>query len=381
MNPLPPGSTLGVFGGGQLGRMFAQAAARIGYRVHVFAPENNPPAAHVSAYHTRAAYDNLDAVSTFGASVDAVTYEFENIPAGTVAALEKIVPIRPAPGILAITRNRITEKSFLQKKGIPVTPFAHVQTPEALVTAVEKLGGAAVIKTTELGYDGKGQIMMSVTDDPQVIWSALGAPSEVIAEKRIELHGECSILLARDASGRTATYGPFNNEHSHHILDVTTWSAMPHDDTVARRALDIGHAVADALALEGLICVELFIAPNGEVMVNEIAPRPHNSGHLTIEAFSISQFEQQARLTAGHAAVTPAPRAPAAAMANLLGDLWEHGEPDWSPVLGDPRLSLHVYGKKEARPGRKMGHVTALASTAHEAADIVRKARDRLRRA
>jgi len=381
MTPLPPGSILGVFGGGQLGRMFAQAAARLGYRVHVFAPEVHAPAADVSAFHTRASYDDLDAVRTFGESVDAVTYEFENIPAGSVAALEEYVPVRPSPQILAITRNRISEKSFLNKNGIPVTPFERISSADALGAAIERLGGSVVVKTTELGYDGKGQIMMDQSDEPSVIWHKLDSPKEVIVEKRIELAGECSMLLARDAQGRIVTYGPFLNAHSHHILDVTTWSSTPVDAAVARSATDIGLAVANAFALEGLMCVEMFIAQTGEVMVNEIAPRPHNSGHLTIESFSISQFEQQARLTAGHAAVAPVPRAPAAAMANLLGDVWENGDPDWTVVMNDPHLSLHLYGKREARPGRKMGHVTALAPTVDEAAQMVRTARDRLRRA
>lgn len=378
--PLLPGATLGVVGGGQLGRMFAIAAARLGYRVHVLAPEADPPAAQVAAAHTRAAYDDAEAVARFVESVEAVTYEFENIPPETMRQIAERRPVHPAPEVLAITRHRLQEKSFLRDHGIPVTPFMPARSPADLPAAARALGGTVVLKTAEWGYDGKGQTVFREGDDPEAAWKALGRPAECIVERRIELAGEFSVIVARDANGSAVFYGPFHNEHRNHILDVTVWEASPQGPLV-KRAREIGAAVAEAFQLVGLLCVECFVDRNSDVMVNEIAPRPHNSGHLTIEACSISQFEQQARLTAGHSAVAPAPRAPAAAMANLLGDLWSGGEPDWSAVLNDARISLHLYGKREARPGRKMGHLTALASAAKEARELVVAARDKLPRA
>lgn len=371
---LPPNAVLGVVGGGQLGRMFAMAAARIGYRVQVLDPEINPPAAQVAHAHTRAAYDCMESVRSFGKQVDAVTYEFENVPAETVSILNKQVRVSPAPDVLALTRNRITEKSLLQKHGIPVTPFRRAANTADCAASVAALGGSAVVKTTELGYDGKGQVVLRPGDDAEAAWKTIGDPAEAIVEQLIDLASECSVIVARDQNGRMVFYGPFHNVHRNHILDVTTWSAQDTSPQAAE-ARHIGAMVADALKLEGLICVELFVATDGEIMVNEIAPRPHNSGHLTIEACSISQFEQQARLTAGHPATEPHPRAPAAAMANLLGDLWLNGEPNWSIVLEKHDVSLHLYGKAEARPGRKMGHLTALAESPEAAETNVRNAR------
>jgi len=376
---LLPGATLGVVGGGQLGRMFALAAARLGYRVHVLAPEADPPAAQVAAAHTRAAYDDGRAVERFAAAVGAVTYEFENIPPQTLRAIAACRPVRPSPEILEIARHRRKEKTFLRDRGIPVTPFLPAAKPADLPAAARALGGVAVLKTSEWGYDGKGQTVFRADDDPEAAWAALGRPDECIVERRIELAGEFSVIVARDAAGGVVFYGPFHNEHRNHILDVTVWEAEP-KEAAARPAREIGGAVADAFGLVGLICVECFVAANGEIMVNEIAPRPHNSGHLTIEACSIGQFEQQARVTAGLAAVPPVPRAPAAAMANLLGDLWAGGEPDWSAVLNDPAIALHLYGKREARPGRKMGHLTALADTRAAARARVVAARQGLMR-
>lgn len=374
--PLPPGSTLGLFGGGQLGRMFAQAAARMGYHVHVFAPELDAPAAEVARSHTRASYDDLDAVHTFARSVQAVTYEFENVPATAAAALADQVPVRPQPEVLAITRHRLTEKSFLQKHGLPVTPFAPAHNATELADALTRIG-ASVVKTTEFGYDGKGQMVADRPDQAAAVWPALGAPREVIVEQKVDLAGECSMLVARGASGDCVFYGPFYNTHRNHILDLTVWTA--NDATpIAKEAQHIARTIAEAFALEGLICVELFIDQQGRLLVNEIAPRPHNSGHLTIEACSVSQFEQQVRLTAGWAPISPIPRGPAAAMVNLLGDLWSAAPPPWQAVLDEPGVSLHLYGKKEARPGRKMGHLTALTEDASSAEKILRRVRAKL---
>lgn len=378
--PISPatGQPLGVFGGGQLGRMFALAAARLGYPVHVFAPEDQPPAAQVAAHHTRANYDDHDRVLAFAQSVAAVTYEFENIPAATMRLLESVVPVRPGAHLIAIASDRIREKTFFRDHGIPVTPFAVANAAAELPHATQSWE-QAVVKTVSMGYDGKGQTRYRAGDETTAIWAQLGNPEQVIVEQMIDLEKEFSVLVARDSSGASVCYGPFYNTHRHHILDYTTWSAT--DESIAAvTGFELGHAVARALDLTGLLCIEFFMSRTGEIMINEIAPRPHNSGHLTIEAFSISQFEQQARLTAGGPAITPVPRAPAAAMANLLGDLWANGEPDWAAVLHNPRLSLHLYNKGEPRPGRKMGHLTALAETPGEAQEMVLHGRAQLAR-
>jgi 5-(carboxyamino)imidazole ribonucleotide synthase len=374
----PAHQPLGVFGGGQLGRMFALAAARLGYPVHVFSPEPQPPAAQVAAHHTRADYNDHDRVLEFAQRVAAVTYEFENIPATTLHLLESVVPVRPGADLLAIASDRIREKTFFRDHHIPVTPFAVARTPAELTHAA-RAWQQAVVKTISMGYDGKGQTPYRPGDDAEAVWAKLGHPEQVIVEQMIDLEKEFSVLVARDQAGGTVCYGPFYNTHRHHILDYTTWSATD-DSTAATIGFELGHAVARALDLTGLLCIEFFVSRTGEIMINEIAPRPHNSGHLTIEACSISQFEQQARLTAGGSAIMPAPRAPAAAMANLLGDLWTNGEPDWAAVLNNPRLSLHLYNKGEPRPGRKMGHLTALAETPAEAQAMVLHGRNQLTR-
>ena len=378
IQPLPPGSTIGLLGGGQLGRMFAKAAARLGFHVHVFAPDEESPAAEVSMLHTRASYEDLDAVARFARSVDAITYEFENVLGPTVETADRFAPVRPHTCVLSITRNRLDEKGFLSRNGIPVAPYLPASSAVELEQARRQLGGRAVVKTTAFGYDGKGQSMVHAEEESLPAWSRIGAPAEAIVEQLIPFQGECSMLVARGLTGKTVFFGPFYNEHRNHILDVTTWSAGD-DSAVAREAREICRAVADALALDGMICIEFFITEKG-LLVNEIAPRPHNSGHLTLEACSISQFEQQVRMAAGYDPVEPVPRAPAAAMINLLGDLWDAGEPDWSAVLSRPAVSFHLYGKSEPKPGRKMGHLTVLAETPAAAAAAVKDARRTLRR-
>ncbi len=375
-HPLPTASTLGLFGGGQLGRMFAKAAARLGYHVHVFAPERESPAAEVSARHTCAPYEDLDAVKVFAQSVDAITYEFENVPGFTVETAALYAAVRPHPGVLSVTRNRVKEKSFLQKQGIPVTPFRAAHSARELAGARTDFGCPAVIKTAACGYDGKGQARVDTPDDAPAAWAAIGSPDEAVVEKRIVFEGECSMLVARGHTGKTVYFGPFYNQHRNHILDVTVWR---HDDNtaIAKQAREICAETAQALDLDGMICIEFFITAGG-LLVNEIAPRPHNSGHLTLEACSISQFEQQVRLAAGYEPQEPVARAPAAAMVNIMGDLWEQGEPDWAAALADPAVCFHLYGKSTARPGRKMGHFTVLGPSPEEAAAVALRARSSL---
>ena len=377
--PLPPNATLGVIGGGQLARMFALAAARLGYKVHVFAPESEPPAARVCAQHTQAAYEDASAVDGFLSGVDAVTYEFENIPFAMLEHIQAVKPLYPGADLLRWTRNRLREKDFLAAHEIPVTRYATVRSLAECAAAVPGLGPDIIFKTTELGYDGKGQCRWREGESLDTVWDALGHPTEAIAEAVVDLALEFSILVARDAAGTEVCCGPFVNTHTNHILDYTVWQADLSTDW-AETGRAIAGRLAAACGLQGMICIEFFVSRAGDVLVNEIAPRPHNSGHLTIEACSISQFEQQARLTAGYPAVAPIARAPAAAMANLLGDLWTPTPPDWKAIAADPAVSLHLYGKGEARPGRKMGHLTALGDSAEEALDRVLTARARLQR-
>jgi 5-(carboxyamino)imidazole ribonucleotide synthase len=375
-HPLPTASTLGVFGGGQLGRMFAKAAARLGYHVHVFSPEKESPAAEVSARHTCAPYEDLDAVKAFAQSVDAITYEFENVLGPTVETAGQYAPVHPHTNVLSITRNRLDEKGFLSKLGIPVTPFKPAHSAQELAEALTDLQSPAVVKTTAFGYDGKGQTKVENPSDAPAAWATIGDPAEAIVEKFIPFDGECSMLVARGHTGRLVYFGPFYNQHKNHILDLTTWR---HGDEspVAQQARAICAETAEALALDGMICIEFFITGN-KLLVNEIAPRPHNSGHLTLEACSISQFEQQVRLAAGYEPQEPVARAPAAAMVNITGDLWEHGNPNWAAALDDPAVCFHLYGKSTARPGRKMGHFTVLGETPEEAASIALRARQNL---
>ena len=374
--PILPGATLGVLGSGQLGKMFAMAAARLGYRVHVFAPEHDAPAADVAFQQTVGQFEDSDAVAEFARSVDVVTLEFENIPAAATEAAAKFAPVRPSGSVLHTCQDRLREKGFLRAAGIPCTPFAEATTAEQLRAAVVELGTPAVLKTAAWGYDGKGQSRVGSVDEANGAWMKLGGAPAVL-EGWIDFDCELSMLAARSATGDEAFFGPIANAHANHILDV---SAYPRPELARHTdaAREIARAVIRQLDIVGLICVEFFLTKDGRLLVNEIAPRPHNSGHLTIDACACSQFEQQVRAVCGLPLSEFTPIVPAAAMANLLGDVWSSGEPKWSRVLADDRLRLHLYGKSDPRPGRKMGHITALAATADEAAALVRQARESL---
>ncbi len=367
---------LGVLGSGQLGRMFAMAAARLGYRVHVFAPEPDAPAADVAYRQTVAAFEDADAIAEFARSVDVVTFEFENIPVAATETAARFAPVRPSGAVLHQCQDRLREKGFLRAAGIPCTPFVEATTAEQLRAALAELGTPAVLKTAAWGYDGKGQTLVRSAAQAEVAWKSLGGVPAIL-EGFVDFQCELSMLAARSANGEEAFFGPIANEHAHHILDVSTY---PRADLLAvqEKARDIARAVLRQLDVVGLICVEFFLARDGRLLVNEIAPRPHNSGHLTIDACVCSQFEQQVRAVCGLPLGSFAMTTPAAAMANLLGDVWQNGEPQWTRVMADERLRLHLYGKTKARPGRKMGHLTALANTAEEAAKLVRAARESL---
>ncbi len=374
--PVLPGATLGVLGGGQLGRMFAQAAARMGYRVHVYDPQADAPAAQVAAEHTRAAFEDLDAVRRFARAVDAVTLEWESIPLEAVQEAARHAPASPSPRTLALTQDRAKEKTFLAEQGLAVTPFAVVSSVDQVSEAMGRLGEPAVLKTTRGGYDGKGQRKIAAAADAAGAWAEL-SPDEAVVERWIEFEAELSVIVARGRDGRSVTYGPMRNDHHRHILDH---SVLPAElsGAVAREATELATAAAERLELVGVCCVEMFLTGDGHVMINEIAPRPHNSGHLTIEACAASQFEQQARAMCGLPLGDPGLIVGGAAMANLLGDHWPAGggEPRWAGALAMPRVSLHLYGKRQVREGRKMGHLTAVETSGDEALRRVLAARE-----
>lgn len=373
---LGPGSTVGVLGAGQLGRMFAATAVRMGYRVHVFAPDadGSPAAAHAERT-VAAAWDDDTALRAFAAGVDAVTLEFENVPTAPLERLADRTRVRPGRTALFIAQNRGREKAFLDRLAAPLAPWRPVDDAAAAERAARELGGPALLKTAGFGYDGKGQAPVERPEDAAAAWRAIGGGPAVL-ETRIDLAYEISVVAARDVGGAVVAYPPFRNEHRGGILDRSSVPAGVPEAT-AREATAWTSTILAALDLVGVACVEFFVGRDGALRVNEIAPRPHNSGHLTLEAFDVSQFELQLRALVGLPLARPRMRAPAA-MANLLGDLWRDGPPAWSAALAEPGVALHLYGKDEARPGRKMGHVTVCADDADAAREQVVRARSRL---
>jgi len=384
---IPPGATLGVMGGGQLGAMFAMAAKRMGYRVEAFSDVADCPAAHHCDRVHVGSYDDPTALLAMARGVDVLTFEFENVSAEPLKALAGVVPVRPAPEVLFTTQDRGREKAFLVREGFACAPHRLVRSREDLHAAVAALGLPAVIKTAAFGYDGKGQRKLDVGAGPQEIdaaWDMLAGVGGgvlgdgvgggvLVLEGWIDFDCEISVVAARGLDGSTAVFAPTRNHHSHHILDISSVPAgLP--DAVLKTAREMAAAVLEKLNVVGVACVEFFVTRDGRVLVNEIAPRPHNSGHLTMAACHTSQFEQQVRAICGLPLGSTKQLAPAA-MANLLGDCWENGEPDWAAALSVPGVSLVLYGKSEPRPGRKMGHLTALADSVEEAIVNVTRSR------
>jgi 5-(carboxyamino)imidazole ribonucleotide synthase len=362
MKPILPGATIGILGGGQLGRMLTLVAKRLGYRVTVFEPSADSPAAQVADCAVVADYDDIEALTAFAKQVDVVTLEFENIPVSALEVITTQTPVFPEAQVLYITQNRLREKTFLHQAGFPVVPFQQVDTTEALPAALGAIGLPAVIKTAGFGYDGKGQ---RIVDSPQAAQAAhkeLGGGT-VILEAFIQYQTEVSVVAARGHDGRYQDFGVIENHHHHHILDISLAPAQV-SERVAVRAREWAREVLEHLGVVGVSCVEFFVV-DGALLINEIAPRPHNSGHLTIEACQVSQFEQQLRAVCG-LPLAHARYQSAAAMVNLLGDLWQSGQLPWDEVLARD-VHLHLYGKADARPGRKMGHITALATGVQEA--------------
>ena len=351
---IAPGGTLGILGGGQLGRMTALAAAALGYRCHIFCPEADSPAMQVAAAATVAAYDDVEALDAFAAAIDVATYEFENIPAAGVERLAARVPVRPGVAPLYLAQNRVREKDFLNGAGAPTAPYRAVGDAAAVATALDEIGRPAVLKSAAFGYDGKGQVKIDAASDPASCWAEMGG-GEGILEGFVDFAMEISVILARGLDGSAAAYVPVENRHRRHILDVTVAPATIAPE-LAAEATAIATRTAAALDLVGLLAVEMFVTRDDRLLVNEIAPRPHNSGHWTIDACATSQFEQFVRAVCGLPLGDPERHADAE-MTNLLGDDIDA----WPAILGEPGARLHLYGKREARPGRKMGHVTRLS--------------------
>ncbi|MFO7682768.1 MAG: 5-(carboxyamino)imidazole ribonucleotide synthase [Chloroflexota bacterium] len=404
----PPNATIGILGSGQLGRMLAIAARQMGYRVHVLSPDSGTPTGQIADKEFTAAYEDLDAVRQFAQGVDVVTYEFENVPAETAVLCQQFAPLRPGPHVLHIAQNRLREKQFFTANNLPVAPFIAVNTLDDLITGIEKIGLPAVLKTAASGYDGKGQVLidncqLSIVNCQliaETAWEAIGKQPAIL-ESFVEFEREVSMVAARGLDGSFIHYGLIENSHANHILDTSIAPAAT-PAAVTQQAEEIMRCIMEKLDVVGVLCVEFFLTADNQLLLNEMAPRPHNSGHLTIDACAASQFEQQLRAVCGLPLGDPGYHRPAA-MANLLGNLWfsQHGpvlsaaeadamthhsplatlhSPNWTAVLTHPAIKLHLYGKKEARPGRKMGHLTALATTAAEAATIVREAREKLMR-
>lgn len=359
-----PGSTIGLLGGGQLGRMFAIEGRKMGYRIHTFDPTPDCPTGQVADREVNRPFTDLEALQDFAKNVDVITYEFENIPVEPLKSIEGQVPLFPNPQVLHICQNRRREKEWLQKNGIPVAPFRVVDSFEAFQSAVQEIGFPSVLKTADFGYDGKGQQKLSEKSNLAEVWGKLGAEVGVV-EGWIRFEAELSVVVARGHSGEIKTYPVIRNHHENHILAL---SQVPSgfSDTIEQEATGLAKRIAEAFSLVGLMAVECFLTTEGKILVNELAPRTHNSGHFSFDASVTSQFEQQLRAVCGLPLGCTDLLKPVV-MRNLLGDEWGRGTPDWEALLKIPGLKLHLYGKLEAKPGRKMGHYTILAESVGEA--------------
>ena len=370
-----PGSTIGMLGGGQLGRMFTVAARSMGYEVILLDPDKESPAGKLATDHVCASYEDQTALDYIAKTCDAVTTEFENVPASTLETLAATCPVRPGAHAVAITQDRIHEKTFLRDKHFPTAPFAVIRSIQDLQQAIAQVGAPAILKVSRFGYDGKGQFSLNSADDIDAAWNALNGEACVL-EQRIPLDIEVSVVLARGVDGEIRSYPVAENVHKNGILDVSIVPARI-DDAIAEKCIEMAKDIATALDYIGVMAVELFIS-NGELLVNEIAPRPHNSGHYTLDACVTDQFEQQVRAVCGLPLGDTTQLTPVA-MINLLGDIWHDGQsPDWNKLLDHPNIKLHLYGKREARPGRKMGHYNVIASNIEEALKLAKSTQQTL---
>ena len=375
---LNPGSTIGIIGGGQLGRMLAIAARQMDYKTIVLDPDPGCPTGQVADGQIVEAYSSRDASRELARSTDVVTYEFENVDADSVSAAAELKPVRPSASVLRTTQHRLHEKNALLKAGVSVAPFRNVESLSDLQKAAVDLGYPMVLKTSTQGYDGKGQMIITRAEDLEHSYETLGSHKvELIVEQFVPFQMEISTICARTADGATATFPPSENIHRNHILDV---SIVPPriSETVIDNARLLAADIAEQLDVVGLISVEMFVTKENELLVNELAPRPHNSGHYTMDGCDTSQFEQLVRVLAGLPISEPQLHSPTV-MVNLLGEVWvdTDGDPDWARALELPGVSLHLYGKAEPRVGRKMGHINVVAETVEDALYIATEARDR----
>lgn len=363
--PILPGATLGILGSGQLGRMLAQSARRMGYRVHTLSPDADSPTGQIADHAVVADYDDLAAIEAFASAVDVVTFEFENVAFAAADCAAQFAPVRPGGEVLHTTQNRLREKQALSAAGIPTVAYRAVSSQAELDAAVAEMGTPAVLKTAGFGYDGKGQVRIEAQTDLTQAWASIGDGPAVL-EAFVEFAAECSVVGVRGADGAIADFGVIENRHQHHILDVSI-ADMPLEPDQRDAARSIARAILEQLDVVGVLCIEFFLTQQGELLVNELAPRPHNSGHLTIEACPSSQFDQQLRAVCGLPLGSTQRQAPVA-MVNLLGDQWQGHTPNWAAALADANVNLHLYGKAEPRNGRKMGHITAFGADREDAA-------------
>jgi len=372
MTPILPGATIGILGNGQLGRMTAQAAIRMGYNVACYGPDASPtPCGQAGAREVQGAYDDLAALAAFAKSVDVMTFEFENVSTAATDIAAEHIPVHPSGAVLHTTQDRIREKAALVAAGIPVAPYSVVH----LASDLEAGPFPGILKTAQSGYDGKGQRLVHNIAEARVAFEGFGSVPCVL-EGLIPFLWEGSIVGARNGAGDVALYPLVQNIHTNHILDTTIVPAPLASEALQRSAADLVERILDSLDVIGVMCIEMFITKTG-IIVNELAPRPHNSGHWSIEGAIASQFEQHVRAICGLPLGSTELRSPSAAMANLLGDCWP--DPDFVGALADPRVGLHLYGKTEARHGRKMGHMTAVAQNIDDAVQAVTAARTRLK--
>ena len=369
------GKTIGVLGGGQLGRMLAQAAVRMGYRMHVFEPQTKCPAGAVAHKEVNAAYEDIAALSAFARECDVVTYEFENVPAAPLRAIEGLTRLCPHWSVLETAQNRSREKNWLRQNGFPHARFAEVAAGGDLAAGIRAVGVPCVVKTADFGYDGKGQLkVMTEADVSTALKRFAGQP--VVIEQFVDFSCEVSAVVARSVSGEMQVFPVAENIHTNHILDFSIVPARV-APAVLTQAEAMARQIAERIGLIGVMGVEMFVTGAGEVLVNELAPRTHNSGHYTMDACTVSQFEQQVRAICGLPLVAPELKSPVV-MVNILGDAWSKGEPDWPALQARPGTHLHLYGKTEARVGRKMGHFNVLAADVETALSRAREMKARL---
>jgi len=359
-----PNATLGVLGGGQLGRMFTLAAYSMGYRVVVLDPDPHSPAGLIADQHIKANYHDHAALQLLGDECAAITTEFENVPAESMDYLEKFCAVRPNAEALRIAQDRIREKTFVQDHGLATAAFAAIYEDADIIAAIEVLNAPLLMKTASLGYDGKGQIQVNTLAEARAAFEQLGNTACVL-EEMVDLEREISVILARSVNGQTSVYPVGENRHVNGILDTTIVPATL-DANLGEKAIDMATRLADSMDYCGILAVEFFCTRQGELLINELATRPHNSGHYTVDACATSQFEQQVRMMCGLPPADTQMLSPVV-MTNLLGDIWTDGEPDWQQVFNESQAHLHLYGKKEARPGRKMGHINCLAGDIEQA--------------